>query len=105
MEWPLFDVWLEYRDLLTGGTRGHGERAIALEPPQEGDRVLDIACGAPGVSEGFVCKSCSAIGPRGEGVSRSVRTRARRACVGVDLGRADVLVAHPFLEGAEADLA
>ncbi|MBV8955475.1 MAG: class I SAM-dependent methyltransferase [Solirubrobacterales bacterium] len=42
---PLFDVWLEYRDLLTGGTREHGERAIALEPPQEGDHVLDIGCG------------------------------------------------------------
>jgi ubiquinone/menaquinone biosynthesis C-methylase UbiE len=41
---PLFDVWIEYRDLLTGGTREHGERAIA-RTAQEGDRVLDIGCG------------------------------------------------------------
>ena len=42
---PLFDVWIEYRELLTEGIRGHGERALALEPPREGDRVLDIGCG------------------------------------------------------------
>ena len=42
---PLFDVWMEFREILTGGVRGHGERALALEPPREGDRVLDIGCG------------------------------------------------------------
>jgi len=42
---PLFDVWIEYRDVLTEGIRGHGERALALEPPRSGDRVLDIGCG------------------------------------------------------------
>jgi len=42
---PLFDIWFEYQEILTEGTRGHGERALALEPPREGDRVLDIGCG------------------------------------------------------------
>jgi ubiquinone/menaquinone biosynthesis C-methylase UbiE len=42
---PLFDVWLEHRDILTEGIRGHGERALTLEPPRDGDRVLDISCG------------------------------------------------------------
>lgn len=42
---PLFDVWMEFREILTGGVRGHGERALTLEPPREGDRVLDIGCG------------------------------------------------------------
>jgi SAM-dependent methyltransferase len=42
---PLFDIWVEYRDILGEGIRGHGERALALEPPCEGDRVLDIGCG------------------------------------------------------------
>jgi ubiquinone/menaquinone biosynthesis C-methylase UbiE len=42
---PLFAIWMKYRDLLTEGIREHGERAIRLEPPREGDRVLDIGCG------------------------------------------------------------
>jgi SAM-dependent methyltransferase len=42
---PLFDVWYEHREVLTGWTRGHGERALELEPPREADRVLDIGCG------------------------------------------------------------
>jgi SAM-dependent methyltransferase len=42
---PLFDIWVEHRDVLTEGIRRHGERALALEPPREGDRVLDIGCG------------------------------------------------------------
>jgi SAM-dependent methyltransferase len=42
---PLFDIWVEYREILTEGVRGHGERAMALAPPREGDRVLDIGCG------------------------------------------------------------
>lgn len=42
---PLFEIWTRYREILTGGVRGHGERALELEPPREGDRVLDIGCG------------------------------------------------------------
>jgi SAM-dependent methyltransferase len=42
---PLFDVWIEYRDLVAEGLRGHGERALAANPPHEGDSVLDIGCG------------------------------------------------------------
>jgi SAM-dependent methyltransferase len=42
---PLFDIWIEYRDVVTEGLRDHGERALALEPPREGERVLDIGCG------------------------------------------------------------
>jgi SAM-dependent methyltransferase len=42
---PLFDIWFDHRDVLTEGTRSHGERALAVEPPRGGDRVLDIGCG------------------------------------------------------------
>jgi ubiquinone/menaquinone biosynthesis C-methylase UbiE len=42
---PPFDIWIEHRDVLTEGIRRHGDRALALEPPREGDRVLDIGCG------------------------------------------------------------
>jgi ubiquinone/menaquinone biosynthesis C-methylase UbiE len=42
---PLFDIWTRFREILTGGVRGHGERALELEPPRDGDSVLDIGCG------------------------------------------------------------
>jgi ubiquinone/menaquinone biosynthesis C-methylase UbiE len=42
---PLFDIWLEYRDLVAEGLRDHGDAALAANPPQEGDRVLDVGCG------------------------------------------------------------
>ena len=42
---PLFDIWIDYRDLVAEGLRDHGERALGANPPHEGDRVLDIGCG------------------------------------------------------------
>ena len=42
---PLFDVWIEYRDIVAEGLGEHGEAALAANPPQEGDRALDIGCG------------------------------------------------------------
>ena len=42
---PLFDIWIEYRDIVAEGLRDHGESALAANPPKEGDRVLDIGCG------------------------------------------------------------
>ena len=70
-------------------------------------RSMGIEClqAFQGVSEGFVCKNWSAIGPRSEGVVDQFGLALAGHVVGVDLGRADVLVAHPFLEGAEADFA
>jgi SAM-dependent methyltransferase len=42
---PLFEIWIEYRDLVAEGLRDHGETALAANPPHEGGRVLDIGCG------------------------------------------------------------
>jgi SAM-dependent methyltransferase len=42
---PLFDVWIKYRGIVADSVGEHGERAIAANPPREGDRVLDIGCG------------------------------------------------------------
>src|SRR5206468_9911984 len=33
------------RQIVTTGLGAHGERALALHPPQPGDRVLDLGCG------------------------------------------------------------
>jgi ubiquinone/menaquinone biosynthesis C-methylase UbiE len=42
---PLFDRFVEFRDLLTTGLGAHGEAALAAHPPNPGDRVLDVGCG------------------------------------------------------------
>jgi SAM-dependent methyltransferase len=42
---PLFEVWVEHRDIVAEGIRNHGEAALAANPPREGDRILDIGCG------------------------------------------------------------
>ena len=42
---PLFEIWVEFRDLVAESLRDHSERALAVNPPPEGGRVLDIGCG------------------------------------------------------------
>src|SRR5262245_12096668 len=42
---PLFECFVQYRDLVAGGLGAHGDAAMAAHPPQQGDRVLDIGCG------------------------------------------------------------
>jgi SAM-dependent methyltransferase len=42
---PLFDLFVEYRELTIAGLGAHGEKAMAANPPHPGDRVLDVGCG------------------------------------------------------------
>ena len=42
---PLFDVWVRFRHLVTGGLGAHGTAALSIAAPQAGQRVLDIGCG------------------------------------------------------------
>lgn len=42
---PLFDRFVRFRHIVTTGLGAHGETALALHPPQPGERVLDIGCG------------------------------------------------------------
>lgn len=42
---PLFERFLRFRPLVTDGLGAHGEEALAVHPPQPGDRVLDLGCG------------------------------------------------------------
>jgi SAM-dependent methyltransferase len=41
----LFDRFVQYRDLVVGGLKAHGDAAMQLHPPEAGDRILDIGCG------------------------------------------------------------
>jgi SAM-dependent methyltransferase len=58
---PLFDIWLEYRDIVAEGLRDHGEAALAVNPPRAGDRVLDIGCGLGDTTR----RLAELVGPRG----------------------------------------
>jgi SAM-dependent methyltransferase len=42
---PLFEAFVKYRELVTGGLGAHGEAAMRAHPPRQGDRVLDLGCG------------------------------------------------------------
>lgn len=42
---PLFDLFVEYRELTSAGLGAHGEQAMQANPPQPGDRILDVGCG------------------------------------------------------------
>jgi SAM-dependent methyltransferase len=42
---PLFERFVQYRDIIVGGLANHGEKALELYPPPEAASVLDIGCG------------------------------------------------------------
>jgi ubiquinone/menaquinone biosynthesis C-methylase UbiE len=42
---PLFDRFVQFRHILTTGLGVHGDEALRLNPPLEGQRILDIGCG------------------------------------------------------------
>jgi SAM-dependent methyltransferase len=42
---PLFDIWLNYRDLIEDSLVPHSEAAFEVHPPPAGGRCLDIGCG------------------------------------------------------------
>src|SRR3954469_10856425 len=42
---PLFDRFVEFRDIVIDGLANHGEKALALHPPPAGSNVLDVGCG------------------------------------------------------------
>ena len=42
---PLFERFVQYRQIVVGGLAGHGDKALSLYPPKEGARVLDVGCG------------------------------------------------------------
>jgi ubiquinone/menaquinone biosynthesis C-methylase UbiE len=76
---PLFDRFVEYRDLIVTGLEQHGNRAMQLHPPAKGDRVLDVGCGFGDT------------------------TQVLRALVGNEGAAVGVDVAKPFIDKAIAE--
>jgi SAM-dependent methyltransferase len=61
---PLFDRWVKFRHIVTTGLAAHGDVALRLVPPQEGQRVLDIGCGLGDTTQ----QIAALVGPSGEAV-------------------------------------
>jgi len=61
---PLFDRFVKFRHIVTTGLGAHGDEALRLHPPQQGQRVLDIGCGFGDTTE----QIAALVGPGGEAV-------------------------------------
>jgi SAM-dependent methyltransferase len=76
---PLFECFVQYRDLVAGGLGAHGEAAMAAHPPGPGDRALDIGCGFGDTTQ----QLAAIVGANGE-------------ALGVD-------VSEPFIDAARSE--
>ena len=61
---PLYDRFVRFRHIVTAGLGAHGDAALRLVPPQEGQRVLDIGCGFGDTTQ----QIAKLVGPSGEAV-------------------------------------
>jgi SAM-dependent methyltransferase len=68
---PLYDRFVRFRDIITTGLGAHGEAALALFPPQPGQRVLDIGCGFGDTTQPIA----ALVGPTGEALGVDVSPR------------------------------
>jgi ubiquinone/menaquinone biosynthesis C-methylase UbiE len=81
----LFECFVQFRELVTGGLGAHGEAALAAHPPRPGDRVLDLGCGFGDTTQ----QLAALVGPEGE-------------AVGVDVSEPFVATAREEAEAAGA---
>jgi SAM-dependent methyltransferase len=90
---PLYDRWVKFRHVVTTGLGAHGDEALRLVPPQEGQRVLDIGCGLGDTTQ----QIAALVGPSGEAVGVDAAERfietARTEAVEAGVGNASFLVA------------
>lgn len=61
---PLYDRFVRFREMVTTGLGAHGEEALRLNPPQPGQRVLDVGCGFGDTTQ----RIAAIVGPSGEAV-------------------------------------
>ncbi|HMJ72094.1 MAG TPA: methyltransferase domain-containing protein [Solirubrobacterales bacterium] len=83
---PLFDRFVQFRDLVTGGLGAHGEAALEAYPPPPGGRVLDLGCGFGDTTQ----QLAALVGPGGE-------------AVGVDVSEPFIAAAREEADGAGAE--
>jgi SAM-dependent methyltransferase len=77
---PLFDRFVQFREVVTTGLGAHGDAGLAVLAPRPGERVLDIGCGFGDATQ----QLARLVGPGGEAVGvdvspRFIETAAREA--------------------------
>ena len=90
---PLFDSFVKFRDIVTTGLGAHGNEALRLNPPQEGERVLDVGCGFGDTTQ----QIAGLVGPSGEAVGVDAAAKfidaATQEAKDAGVGNASFLVA------------
>ena len=61
---PLYDRFVRFRHIVTSGLGAHGDAALRLAPPQDGERVLDVGCGFGDTTQ----QIAALVGSEGEAV-------------------------------------
>lgn len=92
----LFERYAAFRHLILPGLGAHGNRALELHPPREGERVLDIGCGFGDATQ----QIARMVGPEGEavGVDASPRFVQAATAEAQDAGIANVRFAVADVE-------
>jgi ubiquinone/menaquinone biosynthesis C-methylase UbiE len=77
---PLYDRFVQFREIMTTGLGVHGDEALALFPPEPGQRVLDIGCGFGDTTQ----QIAALVGPGGlavgvDAAERFIRTASAEA--------------------------
>src|SRR3954453_21146320 len=68
---PLFERFVAFRHLLVDGLGLHGEAALRAQPPQPGERVIDLGCGFGDTTQ----RIAGMVGPQGEAVGLDAAPR------------------------------
>jgi ubiquinone/menaquinone biosynthesis C-methylase UbiE len=104
---PLFDRFVRFREVVTTGLGVHGERALSLYPPRDGQRVLDVGCGFGDTAQ----RIAALVAPRGEVVGADAAERfietARQDTVEAGIGnvRFEVADVQSAVPGGPYDMA
>ncbi|HET6870596.1 MAG TPA: class I SAM-dependent methyltransferase [Solirubrobacteraceae bacterium] len=104
---PLYDRFVQFRQVVTDGLGVHGERALGLEPPRRGERVLDVGCGFGDTTQ----RLAALIGADGEAVGVDAATRfiatAREeaGAAGVTNARFEIADVEQAVPGAPYEMA
>jgi SAM-dependent methyltransferase len=95
---PLFDRFVQFRHILVAGLGAHGDEALRLNPPQEGQRILDIGCGFGDTTQ----QIAALVGPNGEAVGVDAAANFIDASVR-EAQEADVKNARFFVADVQLD--
>ncbi len=95
---PLFDRFVEFREIIVGGLGSHGDEGLAVLDAQPGENVLDIGCGFGDATQ----QLAAMVGPGGTAtgvdvsqrfIELAVQEAAQAAASNADFRALDVEVA------------